>query len=304
MIAAGKLALGHEQEAIDDMEECITAALSAGDANSAIAYATVLCDWLVEHDRYRDAYDLQQRIMHIQRDVSEKELERALEVSTIRSRLDQERESVRLRDEERNRVLHSVFPPTIATRLMQGEMPIADRVDNVALLFVDIVSFTTLASTVQPEELLNLLERLFTQLDEICHAHGCERIKTIGDAYMAVSMSAQTLEENVERMMRAALEMIDASRALALPPDRLRLGMHAGPVVAGVMGGARLSYDMWGDTVNVAARMEEYSAPGRITCSPSVAEVLRGSVHCTLEMREPLAIHGKGLMTTYWLSAR
>lgn len=301
LIASIHMHSGRVDDAMKDMFACVDAALAGGDANMAISFASELCAWLVEREQYREAYFVQERLTSIRRDVYEKEIERTLEVSAIRSRLDQERDMIRLREEARNAVLHSVFPPAIAARLMSGEMPIADRLDNVALMFVDIVSFTRIATTIDPEDLLAMLERLFTGLDRICHAHGCERIKTIGDAYMAVSVNGATLQENTERIVRAALEMIDPGQGLAMPPERLRIGVHSGPVIAGVMGGARLSYDMWGDTVNVAARMEEHSAPGRITCSSDVKALLHDHPQFRFEQRDPLSIRGKGLMTTYWL---
>ncbi|MBC8124451.1 MAG: adenylate/guanylate cyclase domain-containing protein, partial [Candidatus Kapabacteria bacterium] len=127
--------------------------------------------------------------------------------------------------------------------------------------------------------------------------------KTIGDSYMAICGASEAVEDHIERVVRMALSVVKGEVSLPIDPSRLRIGINTGSVIAGVMEGQRLSYDVWGDTVNVAARMEEHSLPGEIHCTETVAMRLIANPEFSLKKREPLDIHGKGLMTTYWIKS-
>lgn len=292
---------GSRASAIARLQTVFDRLVAIADHNMAIIYAKDLVDWYVSEERWEEAYRVQFECDRLQKMVYEKEVERTIELTSFRSRLDNERETIRQRDEERTKILNAVVPQHIADRLMSGETRIADRISDVTILFVDVVGFTEMASTQSPEVLVQWLESLFTSLDGVFTRYGCERIKTIGDSYMAISGATSRSSDHTEQMVRAALEIVSGNAVLPIDARQLRIGINSGPVIAGVMGGSRLSYDVWGDTVNVAARMEEHSHPGRILCTSDVAQKLARHPEFTLEKREPLDIRGKGLMTTYWV---
>lgn len=293
--------LGHHEEAISRLQAHYDAFNADQNVLDTILYGDDLANWLAEAGRYDEAFAVLKNCSSLQKSVYDQEIERTAQLSTLRSKLDIERESIRQRDEARTAVLNSVLPAHIAQRLLAGERKIGERVESVTILFADVVGFTQMSASMEPEQLVDLLEDLFTKMDHIALEYGCERIKTIGDSYMAACGLADATSDHVERICRTALAFLDQMRALPLLPHQLRIGIHTGPVVAGVMSGSKLSYDIWGDTVNVASRMENHSAPGRILCSTDVANALRLDPSMHLEKREPLDIRGKGLMTTYWL---
>ncbi|MCB0811474.1 MAG: adenylate/guanylate cyclase domain-containing protein, partial [Flavobacteriales bacterium] len=177
------------------------------------------------------------------------------------------------REYERSELLlTTILPSSIAERLKADrENRIADSLDNVAVLFADLVGFTPAAAKVTPVELVDYLHRLFSRFDTLCEVHGVDKIKTIGDAYMAVGGLRQDGGPGVRRIGRLALDMFEvvAEETLAGHPLQLRIGIHYGPVVAGVIGDRRMTYDMWGDTVNYASRLESHGVPGRIHVSQS-----------------------------------
>lgn len=291
--------------AIERMKSAIGLMLDMHDSKSTILYSAELINWLAKCERYEEAYDVQIKCSQLERAIYEKEIERTTELSAVRTGLEVERAAIQQRDEERNRILHVVLPESIAERMMMGETHIADHIESVTIMFADIVGFTKLASTMEPEALVAMLEELFTAFDAVAEIYGCERLKTIGDSYMAICRSSTDTSdhsEHIERMCRMAIAMIDGTTPLPFEATKLRIGIHTGAVIAGVMRGTRLSYDVWGDTVNVAARMEEHSLPGCILCSGIVADALRDRRDLRFEQREPLDIQGKGLMTTYWLT--
>lgn len=285
--------------AIERLKSAFDLMLGVHDSKSAILYGSELTTWLAKSDRYEEAYEIQMKCSQLERSIYEKEIERTTELSAVRTTLEMERAAILQRDEERNRILHAVMPESIAERMMSGETRIADHLESVTIMFADIVGFTSMASSMDPRSLVTMLESLFTSFDAVAETFGCERLKTIGDSYMAICGST----DHVMRMCRMALAIIDRTTDRPIPSSQLRIGLHTGRVIAGVMRGTRLSYDIWGDAVNVAARMEENSRPGQILCSDAVAAALRNTNEFSLEQREPLDIQGKGLMTTYWLTS-
>lgn len=285
--------------AIERLKSAFDLMLGVHDSKSAILYGSELTTWLAKSDRYEEAYEIQMKCSQLERSIYEKEIERTTELSAVRTTLEMERAAILQRDEERNRILHAVMPESIAERMMSGETRIADHLESVTIMFADIVGFTSMASTMDPRSLVTMLESLFTSFDAVAESYGCERLKTIGDSYMAICGST----DHVMRMCSMALAIMNGSTDRPISSSQLRIGLHTGHVIAGVMRGTRLSYDIWGDAVNVAARMEENSRPGQILCSDAVAAVLRNANEFSLEQREPLDIQGKGLMTTYWLTS-
>lgn len=200
------------------------------------------------------------------------------------------------------RLLLNVLPQPIAERLKRGETNIADSFPEATVLFADIVNFTGLSSHIAPVELVGLLNRVFSVFDKLADRYQLEKIKTIGDAYMVVGGVPTTISDHVGAIATMALGMMRATNRFKTrnkQPIRLRIGIHTGPVVAGVIGSRKFTYDLWGDTVNVASRMESQGELGRIQVSEAVYEKL--SDRFTFASRQPIEVKGKGLMNTYWL---
>lgn len=199
-------------------------------------------------------------------------------------------------------LLLNTLPHTIVDRLKDGEEGIADRHDEATVLFTDICGFTELSSEVHPDRLVQFLNGLFSELDALCERYGLEKIKTIGDAYMVAGGLPEPLPEHAHAVARMALAMREVTGAMTTPlgnPLRMRIGIHTGPVVAGVIGRRKLIYDLWGDTVNTAARMESHAEPGMIQVTSTTFERLTGSFE--LRPRGSIAVKGKGTMRTYEL---
>ncbi len=223
--------------------------------------------------------------------------QRRLAVAMVERKISQER-----RESERQRaLLHNALPAHIAERLLKDESTVADLHENVGILFLDIVAFTSVASDMEPRHLVDLLNGVFSICDDIAQQYALTKIKTIGDAYLAVSGLSEASQHHVSNLAHAAA---DIQRRLQRQDLTVRIGLHCGPVIAGVIGKERLQYDIWGDAVNVAARMEQTSEPGRIQCSEAMAEqLLRADAGSSLrvQLRGETEIKGKGRMRTYWL---
>ena len=213
--------------------------------------------------------------------------------------------TVALRDAlaEAERLLLNVLPREIAARLRRGEEPIADAHAEVTILFADIVGFTKLASEVDPVPLVGLLNDVFTEFDRLAERHGLEKIKTIGDAYMVVGGAPESRGDHAAAVARLALDMhavlreVCQRRTIALD---LRIGVHTGPVVAGVIGRSKFSYDLWGDTVNIASRMESHGEPGRVQISAATRAKLGEAF--LAEPRGTIVLKGRGPLETWWLT--
>ncbi|MCC6877574.1 MAG: adenylate/guanylate cyclase domain-containing protein [Sandaracinaceae bacterium] len=207
------------------------------------------------------------------------------------------------RERERSdKLLANLLPQAIAERLRISPGAIAESAASVTVLFADIVGFTPLAQKVAPAVLVETLDAIFTRFDEIVEEHGLEKIKTIGDAYMAVAGIPVERPDHAKAAAEAALAMrkwVEEREPLEGTHLSLRIGMHSGPVVAGVIGKKRLVYDLWGDTVNTASRMESHGVPGDIQVSQSVWEAIAQDYE--LEERGQVAIKGKGEMRTWIL---
>jgi len=206
---------------------------------------------------------------------------------------------------ENERLLLNILPGPIAQRLRDGEPLIADRFDDVTLLFADVVEFTRLSSALSPSELVGVLNDVFTAFDALVERHGLEKVKTIGDAYMVVGGLTERSADHTARVAAMSLALTDAVdriEAAVRLGIRFRIGIHCGPVVAGVIGTKKFIYDIWGDTVNLASRMESVGVPGRIQVTHAVMERLRGSFE--LEARGLVDIKGKGPTPTWFLVGR
>ena len=226
----------------------------------------------------------------------------ALEKKRLR---DQEQVYLRRLQEEQEkseRLLLNVLPKPIAQRLKAGEHTIADHFADVTVVFADLVGFTPLSSQTSPTEVVRLLNEIFSAFDLLADKHGLEKVKTIGDSYMAVSGLPVPRPDHAEAVAEFALDLENELRRLhetshAVP--RMRIGINTGPVIAGIIGRNKFIYDLWGDTVNTASRMESQGRPGRIQVSEATYERLRDKYE--LRERGQIEVKGKGWMTTYYL---
>jgi class 3 adenylate cyclase/HAMP domain-containing protein len=198
------------------------------------------------------------------------------------------------------RLLLNVLPAPIADRLKSGAEIIVDRFDAVSVLFADIVGFTSLSAHTTPEKLVTMLDELFSAFDKLAEKHGLEKIKTIGDAYMVVAGVPQPIADHAIAITHMALDMQASIAAYAARTDTqltIRIGIHTGPVVAGVIGKKKFIYDLWGDTVNTASRMESHGVPGRVHVTTAMVELVKNVFD--VETRGPIEVKGKGMMTTF-----
>ncbi len=204
--------------------------------------------------------------------------------------------------ENSDRLLRNILPQPIAERLKRGEKKIADRFDATTVLFADLVSFTELAATYDAEHLVDMLNDIFNAFDDLLVKRGLEKIKTIGDAYMGVAGVPLPRADHADAMVDTALDMLAIADEKDFP-FQLRIGINTGPLIAGVIGKSKFSYDLWGDTVNVASRMESQGLPGHIQITQSTKELLSDGFR--LERRTPVQdIKGKGPMPTWFVIGR
>ena len=204
--------------------------------------------------------------------------------------------------EKSEKLLLNILPRSIADRLKVSSDCIADGFPEATVLFADIVGFTELSSRLSPQDLVARLNQIFSAFDTLAEKYGLEKIKTIGDAYMVVGGLPKPSAEHSISVAKFALEMRSELQRINESLGELfdiRIGINSGPVVAGVIGIKKFTYDLWGDTVNVASRMESHGKPGEIHISESFYEKVRS--HCDCESRGTMIIKGKGEMKTYWL---
>ena len=216
------------------------------------------------------------------------------------------REAAEAEYERSETLLANILPATIAERLKDPSRNIiADKYDDASILFADIAGYTKRASDTTPSDLVRFLDRLYTDMDALVDRHGLEKVKTSGDSYMVVSGVPQPRDDHMEALACLALDMAAAVADLKDPQGRevpLRIGLAAGPVVAGVVGARKFFYDVWGDAVNVAARMETTDVEGRIQVPHDVYERLNHAF--LLEERGEVDVKGKGVMHTWYLVGR
>ncbi len=207
--------------------------------------------------------------------------------------------------EKSERLLLNILPASIAARLKDQQVIIADHFDEVSVLFADIVGFTELSSRMSPAKLVAMLNHIFSSFDNLVERHGLEKIKTIGDAYMVVAGLPTPHPEHVKHIANLALEMQQVLAEFnqnAPTPLSIRIGIHTGAVVAGVIGIKKFAYDLWGDTVNTASRMESQGVVGAIQVTQQVYAALAHHADYHFTLRGTLEIKGKGEMPVYLLT--
>ena len=213
--------------------------------------------------------------------------------------------ALRLEQEKSDRLLLNILPQPIADRLKQDPSIIADTFAEVTVLFADIVGFTQLSARVSPTELVSLLNEIFSTFDQLAERHSLEKIKTIGDAYMVVGGLPIPRKDHAEAIAQMSLDMLDAISDFSNTHNqdfRIRIGINSGPVVAGVIGIKKFIYDLWGDTVNTASRMESHGKPGCIQVTSTTYQLLQEKY--IFESRGAIEVKGKGMMNTYLLQCR
>ena len=236
----------------------------------------------------------------------------------LKARINACLEKKRLRDQEQaylkklaeeqekaEKLLLNILPEAIAERLKQGENTIADSFSDVTVLFADIVNFTNLSSSLSPAQLVEILNEIFSAFDQLAEQYKLEKIKTIGDAYMVVGGLPTPRWDHAEAIADMALDMqniIGQFRLKGNEPLQMRTGINTGPVEAGVIGTKKFTYDLWGDTVNTANRMESHGVAGKIQVTVATYERLKDQY--IFEERGIIDVKGKGEMQTYFLIGR
>ena len=214
-------------------------------------------------------------------------------------------QALRYQQECTEQLLLNILPEPIAQRLKLPEDTIADSFAEVTVLFADLVNFTEISTQIPPRKLVDLLNKIFSKFDALSEKHGLEKIKTIGDAYMVVGGLPTPKADHAEAIAEMALEMQQVITHIKRDdgkPFDLRIGINTGPVVAGVIGMKKFAYDLWGDAVNVASRMESHGVAGSIQVTEATYERLKDRY--VFERRGAIEVKGKGEMITYWLKAR
>jgi adenylate cyclase len=213
--------------------------------------------------------------------------------------------ALRKEQKKTDTLLLNILPEAIANRLKNEPAAIADKFDNATILFADLVNFTQISTTMSATKLVYLLNEIFSTFDRLTEKHGLEKIKTIGDAYMVASGIPIQRPDHAEAIADMALDMLEAIQELNVKLDTrfdLRIGINSGPVVAGVIGTKKFIYDLWGNAVNTASRMESHGIPGRIQVSIYTYDLLHNKYE--FEERGLIEIKGKGEMRTYLLTGR
>ncbi|HRV95787.1 MAG TPA: adenylate/guanylate cyclase domain-containing protein [Anaerolineae bacterium] len=229
----------------------------------------------------------------------------SLEKKRLRDQEQAYLEQLQIEQEKSERLLLNILPKPIAERLKQEQGIIADSFNEVTVLFADIVGFTNLSSYTPPTELVIILNEIFSTLDELVEKHGLEKIKTIGDAYMVVGGLPTPRPDHAEAIADIALDMQKAISRLNITngqPLTIRIGIHTGPVVAGIIGVKKFSYDLWGDTVNLASRMESHGQAGCIQVTQDTYKLLKDRYK--FEARGLTAVKGIGDMPTFFLTGK
>ena len=314
-------------EAEKYMQKAVSLAVSIEARSEEKDARKKLAEFYKQNQRWEEALgqrELQYKIVEeIQSEEAKKQAQRfdiEYKIQEREKEIAVERAASQAKQEATTGLLYRVLPDVIANRILEGEEEIADYFPAVSVLFADICGFTPMTTELPAYLLVRLLNSLFNRFDAAIQKHGCTKIKTIGDGYMAVAGAPESCEDHAERLIRAALEMIKPIEIPAeieafLPDDaklEVRIGMHTGPVVAGVVGEERFMYDIYSDAVNIASRMETHGEAGKIHVSAHFMRHLLDSFAMTnvtdhglsFEKRGEIEVKGKGRMKTFFLEKK
>jgi adenylate cyclase len=201
-----------------------------------------------------------------------------------------------------DQLLLNILPQSIAQRFKNDQSYLAEEYKSVTVLFADIVSFTSLSEKLKPDVLVGFLNKIFSEFDYLAELYGLEKIKTIGDAYMVAGGVPIPCDDHTRKICRMAIKMQEVAKDILTPFEEqvsIRIGINTGPAIAGVIGVKKFIYDLWGDTVNTASRMESYAEAGKIQITTEVYELIKNEFEC--QSRGLINVKGKGSMTTYFL---
>lgn len=291
-----------------------------------------LAQLLVQENRWQEAYSHYTQYHKLEKEVQSDEATKKAQMLEHRRKVEEAERDRQLKIAQHKvtvELLHKTLPPSIATRLINGEKNIADKFDAVSVLFADIVGFTPLAAQKEPKKMVELLNTLFTHFDRLTEYWGVERIKTIGDAYMAAAGAPEPCNDHAGRIAGFAVAILEESQRFSKEIGeniQLRIGISSGEVVGAVVGETKFSYDLWSDAVNTASRMESHGEGGKIHCSEAFAKALAyispaqtlfrkdGCYSFFLSDKEDwkgvlfergeIEIKGKGMMQTFFLERR
>ena len=284
----------------------IAAALSTGELQ--VYEQRLVIHEQVIHEEVRVAVMSDDEVLIIVRDISaRKQAEEALRLANeeLEQRVERRTSELRQEKERSEQLLLNILPAEIAERLKQDDASPAEHFEEATILFADIVGFTSLAANLEPMQLVDGLNQIFSFFDQLTEKHGLEKIKTIGDAYMVVGGLPLPRADHAAAIAEIALDMqahmreVDSSLGDSL---QLRIGINTGSVIAGVIGIKKFIYDLWGDAVNIASRMESQGEPGQIQVSESTYEQLQHQFR--FQPRGKISVKGRGEMMTYWLLGR
>jgi len=275
-------------------------------------------------NRKAEAYDHLERYHELEKEVQSEETKKQAAIMEQQKQEAEREKTIAIANAKHaatEQLLHNVLPPSIANKMLSGKKLIAEKLSNVSVLFADIVEFTKLSQRISPEELVEGLDSIFSEFDTLAEKYGLEKIKTIGDAYMVVSGAPEPRSDHAEAMIHFAVEMLERIKQFKSISTgeqiELRIGIHTGEVVAGVIGRKKFAYDLWGDAVNTASRMESYGEAGKIHVSEDFKHAVE-TLHTTslpfhttslpfhatslqFILRGEMDIKGKGMMKTYFL---
>jgi guanylate cyclase len=223
----------------------------------------------------------------------------------VKQKLKHEQELLAAEREKSEKLLLNVLPASVAKRLKEGENVIANEHNEAAILFADIVGFTKISQDIKPSVLVENLNKLFSHFDNLVEEYGLEKIKTIGDSYMVASGLPELKQGHIKNMADLALRMIADIQKFSLDGQskcEMRIGIHVGPVIAGVIGSKKFSYDIWGDAVNTASRMQSSGEAGKIQITQQFYEHIKNDYEC--QYRGQTEIKSKGLMNLYFLLSK
>jgi len=245
------------------------------------------------------------RLRQTSKELELRVIERTADLRNANAELAETNEKLAEEQEKTDRLLLNILPEPIARDLKEGNSNIADGFSGVTVLFADIVQFTQLSEQVSPVVMVELLNDIFSRFDRLTEKHGLEKIKTIGDAYMVAGGLPVPRPDHAEAVAEMALDMQQEMKQFNTEQDKafkIRIGINTGPVVAGVIGTSKFIYDLWGDTVNVASRMESHGVEGEIQVAPATYECLNSRY--IFESRGEIQVKGKGKIVAYLLKSR
>ncbi len=284
------------ESALEYTSRAVGIAMATGSKGTAAIFYKDL--YLIHKAAGNSAAALSHFEKHVELQNEVRNVESNKQIADLKSSYDLE-----LKEKEKiliEKILHNILPKSIADKIKNGEEKIIQRFDNASVLFADMVGFTVWSQKRNVNEVAETLNHIFNLFDELATEHGVEKIKTIGDAYMCVAGLPEPCEDHAERMAKMALTMNQKiSEAYPSGEIRLRIGIHCGEVIAGVIGKNKYAYDLWGDTVNTASRMESHGVENKIQVSEEFRNLVLDKF--PFEERGEIEVKGKGKMKTWWL---